>query len=120
MKTGFNILREICWWKGIVRQSLVCMTLKMAPNTSRICRRKMRADLYIEGNPRIAKVTAKGLRKSLPATRNASAWTASLIKTWFNNLNWGPDKVAAERVQILKTGNMGFTTEVSGCWSCIH
>ena len=28
--------------------------------------------------------------------------------------------MAAERVQILKTGNMGFTTEVSGCWSCIH
>ncbi len=41
-------------------------------------------------------------------------------RNWFNNLNWGPDKVAAERVQILKTGNMGFTTEVSGCWSCIH
>ena len=45
---------------------------------------------------------------------------SKLIETWFNNLNWGPDKVAAERVQILKTGNMGFTTEVSGCWSCIH
>lgn len=24
------------WWKGIVRRSLVCMTLKMAPNTSPI------------------------------------------------------------------------------------
>jgi hypothetical protein len=31
----------------------------------------------------------------------------------------GPDKVAAERVQILKH-NMGFTTEVSGDWSCIN
>ena len=35
MKTGFNILREIMV-EGIVRQSLVCMTLKMAPNTSPI------------------------------------------------------------------------------------
>ncbi len=23
-------------------------------------------------------------------------------RNWFNHLNWGPDKVAAERVQILK------------------
>lgn len=61
----------------------------------------------------------KGLLKSWRATRSASV-DSKLIETWFNNLNWGPDKVAAERVQILKTGNMGFTTEVSGCWSCIH
>ncbi len=45
MKTGFNILREIMV-EGTVRRLLVCMMLKMAPNTSPICRRQMRADLY--------------------------------------------------------------------------
>ncbi|EFC5425249.1 FAD-binding oxidoreductase [Escherichia coli] len=73
-----------------------------------------------EGNPRIAKATGEGIAEIVARYPQCQRVDSKLIETWFNNLNWGPDKVAAERVQILKTGNMGFTTEVSGCWSCIH
>ncbi len=45
MKTGFNILREIMV-EGYRPSSLVCMTLKMAPNTSPILPMEMCADLY--------------------------------------------------------------------------
>ncbi len=44
---------------------------------------------------------------------------SKLIEPWFNNLNWGPDKVAAERADPQNRQH-GCTTEVSGCWSCIH
>ncbi len=37
----------------------------------------MRADLYGEGNPRIAKATGEGIAEIVARTRNASAWTAS-------------------------------------------
>ncbi len=73
-----------------------------------------------EGNPRIAKATGEGIAEIVARYPQCQRVDSKLIEIWFNNLNWGPDKVAAERVQILKTGNMGFTTEVSGCWSCIH
>lgn len=43
----------------------------------------------------------------------------AIIERWFNNLNWGPDKIAQEREHIRKTRNQGFTTEVSGNWSSV-
>ena len=45
---------------------------------------------------------------------------SKIIENWFDHLNWGPEKVAAEREYIKKHLNMGFTTEVSGNWGCIN
>lgn len=73
-----------------------------------------------EGNFCIAKVTGEGIAEIVARYPQCQRVDSKLIETWFNNLNWGLDKVAAERVQIFKTGNMGFTTEVFGCWSCIY
>lgn len=39
------------------------------------------------------------------------------IRTWFEGLNWGPDRIEAEKVQMKETSHLGYTTEVSIDWS---
>ena len=41
------------------------------------------------------------------------------LEEWFADLNWGPDKIANERKEIVATKTMGRTTEVSADWSTI-
>ncbi len=120
MKTGFNILREIMV-EGY-RPSIARLydAEDGTQHFTHFADGKCVLIFMAEGNPRIAKVTGEGIAEIVARYPQCQRVDSKLIETWFNNLNWGPDKVAAERVQILKTGNMGFTTEVSGCWSCIH
>lgn len=39
------------------------------------------------------------------------------IKTWFESLNWGPEKMEAEKADMLREQRLGYTTEVSVDWS---
>lgn len=39
------------------------------------------------------------------------------IRTWFDNLNWGQDKIDREKADMLATSHLGYTTEVSIDWS---
>ena len=39
------------------------------------------------------------------------------IRSWFEHLNWGPDKIEAEKLAMLSTAHLGYTTEVSVDWS---
>lgn len=41
----------------------------------------------------------------------------ALIADWFENLNWGPDKVEAEKESMRDNQQLGYTTEVSADWS---
>jgi FAD/FMN-containing dehydrogenase len=43
----------------------------------------------------------------------------SLIERWFNDLNWGMDKIIAEQQWMLREHNLGYTTEISANWSDI-
>ncbi|WP_329566467.1 FAD-binding oxidoreductase [Streptomyces sp. NBC_01361] len=40
-----------------------------------------------------------------------------LIEAWFDNLNWGPDKIEAEKEVMRAKAELGYTTEVSCDWS---
>ncbi|MCX4597023.1 FAD-binding oxidoreductase [Streptomyces sp. NBC_01549] len=40
-----------------------------------------------------------------------------LIRAWFDNLNWGTDKIEAEKASMLADNHLGYTTEVSADWS---
>ena len=51
--------------------------------------------------------------------RGAEPVDPALIKRWFENLLWGPDKIQGEIVEIRQTNNMGFTTEISADWENI-
>lgn len=39
------------------------------------------------------------------------------IRSWFEDLNWGADKIEAEKKTMLETAHLGYTTEVSVDWS---
>ncbi len=39
------------------------------------------------------------------------------IRTWFEALNWGPEKIEAEKAAMLESAHLGYTTEVSVDWS---
>ncbi|MCD1127484.1 FAD-binding oxidoreductase [Jinshanibacter sp. LJY008] len=120
MKTGFDILREVMvegYRPSIAR-------LYDAENGTQhfthFAEGKCVLIFMAEGAKEIARATGNGIEAIVARHPECKKVDSKLIETWFNNLNWGPDKVAAERVQIMKTKNMGFTTEVSGDWRSIN
>lgn len=120
MKTGFQVLRDVMA-EGY-RPSIARLydAEDGSQHFTHFADGKCVLIFMAEGNARIARATGEGIAEIVARYPECQRVDSKLIETWFNNLNWGPEKVAAERVQIMKTGNMGFTTEVSGDWSCIH
>jgi alkyldihydroxyacetonephosphate synthase len=73
-----------------------------------------------EGNAHLAKATAQGISEIVEKYGECTKIDGRLIENWFNNLNWGPEKIAEERELIRKNLHIGFTTEVSGNWDIIN
>jgi len=71
-----------------------------------------------EGATGIVDATVEACRA---ACREAGAIEVdpALIAGWFEHLNWGEDKIEAERRAMLETRNLGYTTEISANWSDI-
>ncbi len=121
MKNGFGILREV-------------MVAGYRPSVARLYDAEDGAQhgfdqfapdkcvliFMAEGNARIAGATAEGIAETVARHPECEKIDAKIIEHWFNHLNWGPEKIAEERELIRKTHHMGFTTEVSGNWDCIH
>ncbi|PKH20882.1 FAD-binding oxidoreductase [Enterobacterales bacterium CwR94] len=120
MKTGFNILREVMV-EGY-RPSIARLydAEDGSQHFTHFAKGKCVLIFMAEGAKGIAQATGKGIDELVARHAGCQRVDSQLIEDWFNHLNWGPEKVAAEREQILRTGNMGFTTEVSGDWSSIH
>jgi alkyldihydroxyacetonephosphate synthase len=72
-----------------------------------------------EGPERLAAATGAGIEEIVAGFEGVDPVDASLIETWFTDLNWDARKVAQEREEIRTTLVNGFTTEVSGTWSVI-
>jgi alkyldihydroxyacetonephosphate synthase len=72
--------------------------------------------LVAEGPKRIADATAEAIEE-LFSERPHEPVDADLIREWFENLNWGQDKIDAEKAAMLEKSHLGFTTEVSVDWS---
>ncbi|WP_439656872.1 FAD-binding oxidoreductase [Lentzea sp. HUAS TT2] len=70
--------------------------------------------LVAEGPEGIARATAEAIEKTFAGTE---AVDPKLIVEWFDNLNWGQDKIDAEKRAMLETRHLGYTTEVSVDWS---
>ncbi len=120
MQTGFDILRDVM--VGGYRPSIARLydPEDGTQHFTHFAEGKCVMIFLAEGAKGIAQATGAGIEEIVARYPECKKVDSKLIETWFNNLNWGPDKVAAERVQILKTKNMGFTTEVSGGWSSIY
>lgn len=72
--------------------------------------------LIAEGPKPLADATAGGIEQVF-ATRPHTPVDPALIEAWFDGLNWGQDKIDAEKVVMREQAHLGFTTEVSCDWS---
>jgi alkyldihydroxyacetonephosphate synthase len=72
-----------------------------------------------EGPAGVVKATIEGIREVVARFAECRPVDAHHLEEWFADLNWGPDKLANERKEILATRTMGRTTEVSADWSSI-
>jgi alkyldihydroxyacetonephosphate synthase len=72
--------------------------------------------LVAEGPKGIADATAEAI-EALFAGRPHERVESNLIQQWFENLNWGQDKIDAEKADMLAHARLGYTTEVSVDWS---
>jgi FAD/FMN-containing dehydrogenase len=75
--------------------------------------------LVAEGPRRLADATADAI-KELFAEPVFRRLDDDRIRSWFDNLNWGQDKIEAEKRQMLETNHLGYTTEVSIDWSRVE
>ena len=70
----------------------------------------------VEGPKGIVEVTAEAIEE-LFASRPHQRVESGRIERWFENLNWGQDKIDAEQAAMLEHSHLGYTTEVSVNWS---
>jgi alkyldihydroxyacetonephosphate synthase len=75
--------------------------------------------LVAEGPEPIADATA-GAIETLFAGRAHEPVEPRLVEEWFEGLNWGRDKIDAERRAMLESSHLGYTTEVSVDWSRVE
>ena len=72
--------------------------------------------LIAEGPKRLADATAEAIEELFKARPHE--WVSPRrIQDWFENLNWGQDKIDAEKADMLQNSRLGYTTEVSIDWS---
>lgn len=72
--------------------------------------------LSAEGPARLVAATSAAIEEAAASVEHAPV-PERRIRTWFENLNWGPDKIEAEKQEMLRTSHLGYTTEVSVDWS---
>ncbi|MCS7477741.1 FAD-binding oxidoreductase [Umezawaea endophytica] len=70
--------------------------------------------LVAEGPEGIARATGEAIERTFAS---AEAVDPRLVEDWFADLNWGQDKIDAEKRAMLDTRHLGYTTEVSVDWS---
>jgi alkyldihydroxyacetonephosphate synthase len=119
MKTGFEILREVM--VNGYRPSVARLydPEDGAYHFSHFADGKCVLIFMAEGPRGITEATAKAIGEIVARYPECRRVETRIIKNWFDNLNWGPDKVAEERIEIMATRNIGNTTEISANWEVI-
>lgn len=120
MKTGFDCLRAVMaegYKPSIAR---LYDEADAAGHFSHFANGKCVMIYMAEGPAGITEATAKGIRDIVAGYPECEEVDPKYIETWFGGLNWGPEEIAEEKIEILETRNIGITTEVSGCWDCIY
>ena len=72
--------------------------------------------IVAEGPRPLADATA-GAIEAVFARRPHQRVDPRIIQQWLGNLNWGQDKIDAEKTAMLEKAHLGYTTEVSVSWS---
>ncbi|QWC84274.1 FAD-binding oxidoreductase [Nocardioidaceae bacterium] len=69
-----------------------------------------------EGPERVSAATMAGIEEIFSG-EVFEAVEDGVVRDWFENLNWGPEKLEAEKQAMLDRPHVGFTTEVAIGWS---
>jgi alkyldihydroxyacetonephosphate synthase len=116
MATGLNILREV-----IQKGFHPSVARLYSPEDARqhfahFYDGKCVVIFVAEGPAGIVAATSEEIRR-VAGQYSHTPVDPALIETWFANLNWGTDKIEAEKQAMLHQHNLGYTTEVSANWS---
>ncbi|WP_129359473.1 FAD-binding oxidoreductase [Rothia uropygioeca] len=116
MSTGVAILREVI--TNGFRPSVARLYSPEDANQhfSHFSEGKCVVIFVAEGPKSIVEATSTEIRRVLGQHVHQDV-NPDLIEEWFQNLNWGPDKIEAEKKAMLDNQRLGYTTEVSASWS---
>lgn len=120
MKNGFELLREVMIEGYRPSVARLYDPEDGAYHFSSFSKNKCVLIFVAEGPKEIAEVTGEAIDKIVKKSGKFEVVDPKIIQNWFENLNWGPEKVEEERVEIMTTGNMGNTTEISATWDSIN
>ncbi|MFE5022886.1 FAD-binding oxidoreductase [Streptomyces sp. NPDC056656] len=116
MATGTAIIREVVvggFKPSVVR---VYSPEDAGQHFSHFSKGKCVVVFVAEGPKGIVRATSEEIERV--ADRHAHEKVdPKLIEAWFDNLNWGPDKIEAEKEVMRAKAELGYTTEVSCDWS---
>ncbi|MBU6530379.1 FAD-binding oxidoreductase [Streptomyces mayonensis] len=116
MATGVKVIREVVtngFRPSVVR---VYSPDDARQHFSHFCRDKVVVVFVAEGPRGIVRATSDEIERVVSQYAHERV-DPRLIEEWFGNLNWGPDKIEAEKQAMLAEAELGYTTEVSVDWS---
>ena len=121
MRTGFEVLREVmvAGYKPSVARlydpedAALHFSHFAAPDDCVVL-------FMAEGAAGITEATAAGIEEIAAGHPGVQPVDSALISAWFDDLVWGPDKIAREDERIRTTNNVNRTTEISADWSSIN
>ena len=118
MRTGIAILREVI--TNGFHPSVVRLYSPEDANQhfAHFSKGKCVVVFVAEGPAGIVAATSDEIRRVI-AKHEHEAVAPELIEAWFDNLNWGQDKIDAEKRVMLESQHLGYTTEVSADWSAV-
>jgi alkyldihydroxyacetonephosphate synthase len=118
MRTGIAILREVV--VNGFRPSVVRLYSPEDANQhfSHFSKGKCVVVFVAEGPAGIVRATSEEIRRVLDQHPHEDVDPA-LVEAWFDQLNWGQDKIDAEQQTMLRDRHLGYTTEISADWSAV-
>jgi alkyldihydroxyacetonephosphate synthase len=118
VRTGVSILREVITEGFRPSVARVYSEEDAAQHFSHFADGKCVLVFVSEGPKGIVEATSAEIERVV-SQHPHTAVDPALVETWFDNLNWGPDKIKAEQDTMLAEQRLGYTTEVSADWSSV-
>ncbi|WP_051299479.1 FAD-binding oxidoreductase [Arthrobacter castelli] len=116
MRTGVAILREVVTNGFSPSVARLYSPDDANQHFSHFSKNQCVVVFVAEGPRGIVKATGDEIDRVLAQHRHERV-DPQLIEDWFDNLNWGQDKIDAEKAAMLSNQQLGYTTEVSANWS---
>jgi alkyldihydroxyacetonephosphate synthase len=116
MATGIKVIREVVtngFKPSVVR---VYSPEDARQHFAHFYKEKVVVVFVAEGPKGLVRATSEEIERVIGRYAHEKV-DPRLIEKWFDNLNWGVDKIEAEKQVMLAKAELGYTTEVSVDWS---